>query len=147
MTTERAFTKSGTSRADLEAAWPARLADAEAALAAGRNALAITSALYAVEIRLKVLVCKRLDLEYLPKAFEIHDLDSLLLLAGLSRRILRKSAAEARENWAAIVKQSEELNDLRYTADQNWSHAQADSLIRRIKDPPHGVLLWLSKHR
>jgi hypothetical protein len=142
MNMDRGFTKAGTTRDDLEAAWQDRLADAEAALAG-----AIAGALYALEIRLKVLVYKRLDLEYLPRAFEIHDLDSLLLLAGLSRRILRKGATEVKANWDEVLTQSQELNDLRYTADQNWSHAQADAVVRRIKDPPHGVLPWLSKQR
>ena len=89
---DRTFTKLGESLADLEAAWQDRLADAEALFAAGRNAGAIVTGLYALEIRLKVAVCKRLDLERLTKSFEIHDLPALLLLAGWSRRIDRKSA-------------------------------------------------------
>jgi hypothetical protein len=147
MTVDKGLTKPGVSRADLDAAWPDRLADAEAMLAAGRNASAIANALYALEIRLKVLVCKRLDLESLPRAFEIHDLDGLLLLAGLSRRILRKSATGVKKNWDEVLSQAQELNDLRYKADANWSHAQADALLQRIKDPPHGVFPWLSKQR
>src|SRR5437660_362839 len=121
----RTFTKLGESLAELEAAWQDRLADADAFLAAGRNAGAIAAGLYALEIRLKVAICKRLDLEGLPKNFEIHELKGLLLLAGWSRRIDRKSARKVKPNWDAILSQSEDLNKLRYTADKNWTHAQA----------------------
>ena len=92
------FAKLGSSVADLDTAWRDRLADAEALLAAGRNGWAIATGLYALEIRLKVLVCRRLDIDKLPKAFEVHDLSSLLLLAGLSQRILRKPARTVKTN-------------------------------------------------
>jgi len=42
--------------------------------------------LYALEICLKARICKKLDQPKLPTAFEIHDIDGLLLLAGLARR-------------------------------------------------------------
>jgi hypothetical protein len=147
MVTESKFTKLGSTLADLEAAWPDRLADAEALLAAGRPAGAIADALYALEIRLKVQICKRLDLEALPKAFETHDLEGLLLLAGLSRRILRRRAALVRSNWDAILEMAEKLNDLRYKADNNWIHQQAAHLLHQVKNPSDGVLVWLSKQR
>jgi hypothetical protein len=66
------YTKLGSTVADLEAAWPDRLKDAEALLAAGRNGWAIATGLYALEIRLKVLIARRLDLEQLPRPFEIQ---------------------------------------------------------------------------
>jgi len=141
------FTKLGDALVDLETAWQARLADAEALFAAGRNGGAIATGLYALEIRLKVAICKRLDLERLPKNFEIHDLQALLLLAGWSRRIDRKSARKVKAIWDAIVRQSEELNKLRYTGDKNWTHAQAATFLNQLKDPPNGVLPWLSAQR
>ncbi|MBI1914216.1 MAG: hypothetical protein HYS12_05695 [Planctomycetes bacterium] len=144
---DKTFTKLGNALADLETAWQDRLADADALLAAGRNAGAIVTGLYALEIRLKVAICKRLDLEQLPKNFEIHDLKALLLLAGWSRRIDRKSARKVKLNWDAIVSRSEELNELRYTADKNWTHAEAATFLKQLKDPPDGVLPWITKLR
>jgi hypothetical protein len=94
MAGKQEFTKPGATRSDLEVAWQDRLADAQALFDAGRHAWAIATALYALEIRLKVLICKRLDVPDLPKAFETHDLDSLLLLAGLSKRIEKKQCPE-----------------------------------------------------
>jgi len=96
---------------------------------------------------LKVAVCKRLDLEQLPKNFEIHELDGLLLLAGWSRRINRKGARKVKPNWDAIWSLSRQLNPMRYTADKNWTHAQATTFLSQLKDPPNGVLPWLAKQR
>jgi hypothetical protein len=142
---DRSFTKLGETRADLEAAWKDRLADAEILYKGGRNAWAIATALYALEIRLKVLICKHLDLQQLPQAFEIHDLDGLLLLAGLSRRLAGKKAAKVKANWDNIKAVAPKLNDIRYTPDANWPKAQATAFLRWLRDPPDGVLVWLSK--
>jgi hypothetical protein len=141
------FTKAGAPLADLEAAWQDRLADTEAFFAAGRTGSAMASALYALEIRLKVLICKKLELEQLPQAFEIHHLPGLLLLAGLSARIERRGAARVKKNWDEIKNVGVDLNDLRYTPASNWTHQQAAALLSQLRDPPHGVLLWLGKQR
>lgn len=141
------YTKRGETRADLEAAWQDRLADAQALLAAGRHAGAIADALYALEIRLKVMICKRLDVTHLPRAFEIHDLESLLLLAGLSRRVEKRSALKVKANWEKLKRWAEALNDLRYRPASNWTATQATDLLRYLTDPSEGVLTWLSKQR
>lgn len=69
--------------ADLQAAGADRLLDAESLFSGGRFALAIAIGTYSLEIHLKVLICNRLNLGALPKAFEIHELDGLLVLSGL----------------------------------------------------------------
>jgi hypothetical protein len=141
------FARLGQSLADLEQAWQDRLADAEALPAAGRNALAIATGLYAVEIRLKTVICLRLDLEQLPRAFEVRDLPGLLTVAGLSRRIERKPAKGVRTSWDAVVALASRLNDFRYKPDAGWTAEQARKFFRQLRDPPHGVLLWLGKVR
>ena len=141
------FSKLGSPLADLEAAWPDRLRDAEALLAAGRNGWAIATGLYTLEIRLKVLICRKLDLAQLPRPFEVHDLPGLLVLSGLSRRIQRKPARRVKLNWDRIVEMSPHLNEFRYTADAKWSAAQAQEFFRQLRDPPNGVLVWLDKVR
>jgi hypothetical protein len=136
----------GSSLPDLEQAWQDRLKDAEALLAAGRTGWAIATGLYALEIRLKVLICRRLDLDQLPRPFEVHDLDSLLLLAGLSRRIERKPARGVKRSWDAIIELSQHLNTFRYTADERWA-TTAPVFFRQLRDSPHGVLPWLNRIR
>jgi hypothetical protein len=142
---DRDYTKLETQLADLEAAWKDRLKDAEALLAAGRNGSAIAMAVYALEIRLKVFICRRLDVQQLPRAFETHDLDGLLLLAGLSNRIKRRNARKVKPNWDAITKVAERANELRYTPESNWTHAQASLLLKQLKHSSDGILPWLAR--
>jgi hypothetical protein len=59
----RSLTKSGAPLSDLEGAATERLDDAEALLKAGRYAAAIMSGYYSLEIRLKIIICRRLQLE------------------------------------------------------------------------------------
>ncbi len=75
--------KPGAQRTDLLAAYPDRLAEAGDLFDGARYGSAIALALYALEIYLKVRICMRLDLDALPKAFQIHDLDGLIMLSGL----------------------------------------------------------------
>jgi HEPN domain-containing protein len=146
-TMERDFTKLSGKLTDLDVAWKDRLKDAEALLDAGRHGWSMATAHYAVEILLKVMICKKLDLPQLPKAFEIHDHDSLLLLAGLSVRMSRKSFQAVKRNWDAVTSQSPKVNDMRYTGDSNWTRNQAEQFLKLLKDLPDGVLPWLSRQR
>jgi hypothetical protein len=141
------FTRPGATRADLEAAWQDRLAEAQSLHAAGHHAGAIAAALYALEIRLKVLVCRKLDLDHLPKAFEIHDLDSLLLLAGLSRRMERRSARKVKGNWEEVLDLAGELNTIRYQPAIKWTGRHAADLLTQLTDAGNGVMSWLSRQR
>ena len=72
--------------------WQDRLAEGKALLAASYHAWAMATGLFALEIRLKVLICKRLKIDKLPRAFEIHDLDGLLLLHTSDTMILQAVA-------------------------------------------------------
>lgn len=142
-----ALGKLGTALAELEAAWPDRLADAEALLIAGRYGWAIATGLYALEIRLKALVCRRLDVTGLPKGLETHDLPALLLFAGLSNRITRKPARGVKRSWDGVLDFAPQLNDYRYSADAKWPGHRALQFFSYLRDPPYGVMLWLSKVR
>ena len=127
---------------DLQVAAADRLLDAEALFAAGRFASAVAMGVYALEIQLKVLICKRLNLSALPKAFEIHELESLLVLSGLQS--VRDSAhTDVTFNWERIVSRSLQINELRYSASTNWSQTDAVDFFQQLRDPPHGVLPWL----
>jgi len=96
------FTTLSAPVSDLEIAWQDRLKDADAALKAKRPAAAIANGLYALEIRLKVMICKTLRLTKLPRAFEIHDLASLMLLAGHSDD-LEHAGVQVKDNWSEIL--------------------------------------------
>ncbi len=143
MAAEKSFTKRIAQASDLDVAANDRLADSKALFAANRPAMAIATAIYSIEIRLKVLICKKLELPALPKAFEIHDLEALLVLSGLSSRLNEPNAASVKSNWDNILTLEVRLNDLRYTPDHNWSPHQASTFLRWLEAPSDGVLPWL----
>lgn len=127
---------------DLHVAAADRLLDAEALLAAGRYAAAIAMGVYSLEIYLKVRICQTLKLPALPKLFEIHDLDGLLVMTGLQAS--RNAASQAvRDNWDDIMDMADLINDLRYRPAANWIQADAQAFLQKFRDPPDGVLPWI----
>jgi len=143
----RSLIRSGASLDDLEAAATERLDDAEALLKAGRYAAAIMSGLYSLEIRLKVIICRRLDVQNLPRIFETHDLNALILHAGLSRKIQEvRRPSEIVPHWNELRKISVQTDQLRYQpnlaiGDRN----SAERVLHLLRDKPNGVLPWLEK--
>ena len=137
------FTSLGSPRAELEKAWRERLADAEVLLNGERFEAAITAAIYALEIRLKVLICDRLQLDQLPKVFEFHYLNGLLYMAGLHRKLQAEGESAVRKNWDAVVDVSKTLNDLRYQPGGRYSTIESSQVLARIRTPPDGVIPWL----
>jgi hypothetical protein len=143
---DRSFAKLGARVHELEKAVSDRLAEAELLFAAGRYSSAVMMGLYALEIRLKVIICRRLDLDQLPRAFEIHDLESLLVRSGLSRKIQNvKRPRDVEKHWNALLSASAELNEFRYSAKPGWDQAWAAKIMGQLRDHPHGVLIWLSR--
>jgi hypothetical protein len=101
--------------------------------------------LYALEISLKARICQRLDLTNLPRPFEIHELDELLILTGLSRRLDDPAAIHVKNNWAAIVTgPAQHVNALRYSPSTHVTQAPAQLFLQQLRDPPDGVLVWLA---
>lgn len=146
MAIERSFAKLGVRVHELERAARDRLEEAELLFAAERYSSAVMMGLYGLEIQLKVLICRRLDLDQLPRAFETHDLEGLLVLAGLSRKIKSiKRPRGVEKNWSELLVVSEAINDFRYTTNPGWDRAWADKILRQLRDHPNGVLPWLSK--
>ena len=137
----------GAQRADLLLAYPDRLAEAVELFNGARYGSAIALALYGLEIYLKVRICVRLDLEALPKAFQLHDLDGLMILAGLKRTIENLGPHPVKVNWDFLKSSptwNQHANELRYKSNAHWTQAQAAEILRCIQDPNEGVLPWLS---
>jgi hypothetical protein len=136
------FATLGTSVTDLQDAAGERLQDGEMLLLAGRFPSAIAMGVYSLEIHLKVLICRRLNLAGLPKAFEIHELESLLVLSGL--QTARDAASPTLQfNWEEIADQSLRINEMRYLSSANWNLNDAQTFFERLRDLPDGVLPWL----
>lgn len=143
----RSLTRSGASLSDLEAAATERLDDAEVLLKSGRYAAAIMSGFYSLEIRLKVIICRRLEVQTLPKIFETHNLEALMLHTGLSQKIRNvKRPRAVAQYWDALRELSYELDQLRYQpAMATWDEKRAGLVLHQLRDSPNGVLLWLEK--
>ena len=103
--------------------------------------------LYALEIKLKVIICRRLEVASLPRIFETHDLEGLMLHSGLAQKIQNvKRPQEVSENWDKLKVLAADLERLRYIPDPvKWSRPTAERVLQQLRDPPHGVLLWLTK--
>lgn len=128
--------------ADLEHAAQDRLADAEVLFQGSRYASAIAMGIYAVEITLKVAICKKLELQALPQAFEIHDLDALLCLAGLKTRLENPEAVRVKYHWDQIT--SNDLNDLRYLPAVKCTQETALAFLQFLRELPDGVIPWIA---
>ena len=137
-----------TSRADLEDAWPEREAEAALLAAAGHRAMAASLRCYALEVRIKALICRTLNLDYLPRACKTHDLKELILFTGLRAELFEPSNALIFDNWGVLTEfSSKRLNVMRYCPTTAYSSADAAILDTALDDPIHGVLAWLSRPR
>jgi hypothetical protein len=144
MAKERSFARLGTAEVDLLVAATERLADAESLLQEGRFASTIVLGLYALEITLKAKICQCLDLTHLPRPFEIHELDELLILTGLSKRLDEPAAIRVKANWSSIVTgPAVHVNDLRYMPGAHITQTQGELFLQQLRDHPDGVLPWL----
>ncbi len=140
------FTTFGATLADLQAASPDRLAEANELLGQCRHGSAIALGLYALEIYLKVRICLRLDLDALPTAFQTHELDGLLVLSGLKRRMDHLGIHPVKANWDVLSSpsmRSQHVNDCRYKANASWTPTRAADVLSKIQDSNDGVLTWL----
>jgi hypothetical protein len=133
--------------ADLEIAWREREEEAQALSAQGFDSVALSLRLYSLEIRLKVVICKRLDLLFLPKACKTHDLSELIIFTGIWRELEEPANAAIRQHWDRLVDFSKKrLNDVRYLPRTKLDATLLASLTAALDDPGDGVLAWLSRH-
>lgn len=136
------------SSSDLHQAAHDRLEDAEVLFDGRRFGSAIAMGLYALEIALKSAICRRLDLDYLPDQFFIHDLDKLLIFSGLSNKIARiKRPRNIKKNWEELVPHARRIDLFRYSSDPSWDETLARKVLHQLRDQPNGVLPWLAKQR
>src|SRR5262245_46779462 len=107
----------GTSVEDLEVACHERLLDARAMFSQDRYAMAVAMAIYTLELQLKVCICRRLELNGLPKGLEFHDIEPLLTMSGLESRLRNGDNDEslnALNSFNALTETARLLNEYRY---------------------------------
>ena len=134
-----------------------RLEEADCLLQNGFSSAAYYLAGYAVELTLKARVCHHLDIQDfyvgddikpVKQAFMTHNLEQLLMLAGLKAALEEKTSSTSpnfdrtlSENWNIILRWNESK---RY--ESSISQTTAAELIQALGDPQNGILSWLAKH-
>jgi hypothetical protein len=132
---------------DLELASPERAAEGNELLKLGFGSSALALRLYSLEIYLKVIICKHLGFDFLPRACKTHDLAELLIFTGRLAELEDPTNIMIRQNWDLLVKFSKDrLNDQRYVPSAQLDAALLNRLMSSLDDPKDGVLKWLSKH-
>ncbi|WP_165245264.1 hypothetical protein [Paludisphaera soli] len=136
-----------TTLVHLQTAWVEREQEAKAMRDLGFHSTAAALRLYSLEILVKVVICKRLNLPSLPAACKSHNLAELLVFTGAWLEMQDPSSSLVRLNWDTLVEASREgLNDLRYQPREELSLEAAAEIDEALDEPENGVLAWLLKH-
>jgi hypothetical protein len=146
-------TKTSVPKDTLLALADSRLSESEVLKNGGLWAASIYLGGYAVECYLKVAICETLDLDGLPKPFETHELEPLLMYSGLQRRL--KSEAEVHDSfgkiastwpdWQAGTARPSAGELVRYVLPSLVQEHDAESFDEWLNDPEKGVIPWLKK--
>jgi HEPN domain-containing protein len=136
-------------RKDLQELSRLRLREAEALYKAHLYDGCVYLAGYAVELALKARICRVLRVkEYPPvtgdlgRAFKVHSLEHLKVLAGLSRDIDVSKNKELFDNWSRAVTWDPEQ---RYGSPGKYTAAAARVILDGLTAKPNGVFTWLLK--
>jgi hypothetical protein len=133
--------------ADLDTAWREREDEAGVLMTQGYHSTALALRMYALEIRVKTLICKQLKLNSLPRACKTHDLSEHILFTGMREELEDPTNVNIRQHWNLLEDFSKKrLNDFRYLPRRGLAATDLASLISALDDPQYGVLAWLSKH-
>jgi hypothetical protein len=133
---------------DLRAALTDREKEAVVLKAAGHDAMSLAIRLYCVEIQLKIMICKHLGLEKLPKVCITHNLAELLVFSGCHAEVHGSNAANPilKPNWDKIADFSHsDLNSLRYRPASEFQSMNS-TIEAALDDPRYGVWPWLLNH-
>jgi hypothetical protein len=134
-----------TSLANLDEAWQEREKEAKA-LAASFPAASLALRFYALEIRIKTIICKRLGIDLLPRHCKTHELDELIIFTGLLGTLADPANDGIRQNWDILAKFARErLNQTRYLPGSTLKAADLDEQLNALDNPGDGVWTWLSR--
>ncbi|MFN0037436.1 MAG: HEPN domain-containing protein [Saprospiraceae bacterium] len=129
-----------------------RLAEARQLLAMGHFDGAYYMGGYVIELALKAVICKNLDIDELfdeQKPYmklinlKVHRFDTLLVLSGLQNAFERARDFDFAldSNWSKVSMWKETA---RY--DTGRTLAEAEQFLSAIDDPVNGVFLWFQMH-
>jgi len=127
--------------ATLRRAYEERKLEYDALRSVGRWSGAILLAGTLVELALKVVICKRLEVSRLPTIFQTHDLDLLLHCSGQQIRFgygtaLQKSLSTIQDQWTMALRYEGPVKTKR----------DSDDCDEALFDSSHGLLTLLSQY-
>lgn len=105
---------------------------------------------YAVELALKAIICKHLDIDHFfdgnqpySKPLKVHDYETLLVFAGLQQKHHQHKSRDSAflKNWQRVATWKSED---RYVA--NRAPKQVAEFLDAVDHPQNGILTWLQKH-
>jgi hypothetical protein len=125
-----------------------RLQEAECLIGNGHFGGAYYIGGYAIELALKAVICKKLDIEifdkeevprHISKSFMIHDLSDLVILAGMARDVQKISQEDDifQESWSRVSDWSEQR---RYELACQAEYAEVFVISSKI------IIQWLQKY-
>ena len=130
-----------------------RLDEAETLLAQDKYDGCCYLAGYALESALKAAICHNMDNDDFfdvlksetARAFKIHNLAELVILAGLSTEYkdLNTKNSILLSNWECIKNDIKWSEQLRYQI--GFTEIEAKTMINAINDPLNGILKWIRK--
>ena len=132
---------------DLRVLAQTRLMEAEALFSTQHYSGAAYLCGYVVELALKARICRLLGTEEYPatgklkSVFAVHDLEQLLFLAGLEKKLYESKAVF--RNWSVAVLWNPEF---RYRPLGAFSEYGAQEILDAVRDPTNGVFQWIKKH-
>ncbi len=127
--------------ATLRNAYQERKAEYDALRAAGRWSGAILYAGTLLELALKLVISKHLEVTNLPAIFQVHDLELLLCCSGLRTRLTTDNFLN--ENFLLIHKRWSMA--LRYEG-PTQTQRDADAFDQALFSPTNGVITFLSQY-
>jgi HEPN domain-containing protein len=139
---------SSVTREDLQGLSRLRLREAEALYKAHLYDGCVYLAGYAVELALKARICRLLRVTEYPlsgdigRAFKVHSLEQLKVLAGLAAEIDIKKNKELFDNWSKAVEWDPEQ---RYDTPGSYNAGTAKVVLDGLTAKPNGVFTWLTK--
>ena len=109
---------------------------------------------YCLEMALKAVICRRMGKDDFfnilksetSRAFKIHNLGELIILAGLQKNYedLRTMFPILESNWYFVKDRIRWSEQLRYQT--GFTKTDAEAMLRAINDPQNGILKWLKKY-
>ncbi len=151
---QKAYTLEGMTRKEFQDIALLRLKDAEALFKQNQYDGSCYLAGYVIELALKAAICKNMHNNDFfdavktetARAFKIHNLKELIILAGLSHRYddLHATNPPLMRHWRYILDVIKWSEQLRYQS--GFTQVQAQLMLEAINHPQNGLLKWIKKY-